>query len=178
MTSLSKLSWQQAFLHYRADAPPSLYQVLGRVNLVSSVASRGSSWSFATDMLGNGYRGSNLASPVLNFARLPVRVQKHILYYVLARAPYSFLYHIMLDNLSTQHGQALTLLAALSAVPILYSLFGADKNRNELPYPPGPKGRFLLGNLLDIPFFKPWLSYVKMGKQCDSKRGAFVRQDD
>ena len=84
----------------------------------------------------------------------------------------------MLDNLSTQHGQALTLLAALSAVPILYSLFGADRNRNELPYPPGPKGRFLLGNLLDIPVFKPWLSYVKMGKHCDSKRVAFVRQDD
>ena len=79
----------------------------------------------------------------------------------------------MLDNLST-HGQALTLLAALSAVPILYGLFSVDKNRNRLPYPPGPKGRFLLGNLLDIPPFKPWLSYVKMGEKYDSKHGAFL----
>ena len=63
MTSLPKLSWHQAFLHYRADAPPSLYQVLGRVNLVSSVALRGSSWSFATDMLGNGYCGFGRLEP-------------------------------------------------------------------------------------------------------------------
>ena len=80
----------------------------------------------------------------------------------------------MLDSLSSQ---ALTLIVVLSA-PILYGLFGASKNRNDLPYPPGPKGRFLLGNLLDIPPFKPWLSYMKMGKQYNSKRGAFVRQDN
>ena len=84
----------------------------------------------------------------------------------------------MLDNLSSQPGQALTLLAVLSAVPILYGLFGAGKRRDELPYPPGPTRRFLLGNFLDIPPFKPWLSYVKMGKQYNSKRGAFVRQDN
>ena len=84
----------------------------------------------------------------------------------------------MLDNLSSQPGQALTLLAVLSAVPILYGLFGAGKNKNGLPYPPGPKEHFLLGNLLDIPPFKPWLSYVKMGKQYNSKSGAFLRQDD
>jgi hypothetical protein len=84
----------------------------------------------------------------------------------------------MLDSLSSQPGQALTLLAVISAVPILYSLFGADKNRNGHPYPPGPKGSFLLGNLLDIPPFKPWLSYVKMGTQYNSKRGVFVKQDD
>jgi hypothetical protein len=85
----------------------------------------------------------------------------------------------MLDNLSSQPGQALTLLAVLSAVPILIlcDLFGAGKNKNGLPYPPGPKEQFLLGNLLDIPPFKPWLSYVKMGKQYNSKSGAFLRQD-
>ena len=84
----------------------------------------------------------------------------------------------MLDNLSSQPGQALTLLAILSAVPILYGLFGAGKRRNELSYPPGPTRRFLLGNFLDIPPFKPWLSYVKMGKQYNSKCGAFARQDN
>ena len=84
----------------------------------------------------------------------------------------------MLDNLSSQSGQALTLLAVLSAIPILYGLFRAGKNRNELPYPPGPKGRFLLGTLLDLPPFKPWLSYMKMGKQYNSECGAFVRQDN
>ena len=75
----------------------------------------------------------------------------------------------MLDNLSSPPGQALTFLAVLSAVPILYGLFGADKNRNGLPYPPGPKGHFLLGNMLDIRPLKSWLSYVKMGKQYNSK---------
>ena len=54
----------------------------------------------------------------------------------------------MMDNLSL--GQALALLAGLSAIPILYGLFGTDKNRNVLPYPPGPKGNVLLGNLPDI----------------------------
>ncbi|KAF8698400.1 hypothetical protein AX14_001140, partial [Amanita brunnescens Koide BX004] len=68
-----------------------------------------------------------------------------------------------MDSLSL--GQALTLLAVLSAIPILYSLF---RTRNVHPYPPGPKGNILLGNLLDIPTFKPWLSYVKMGKKYNS----------
>ena len=83
---------------------------------------------------------------------------------------------IMLDNFSP--GQALTLLVVLSVIPILYGLFGANKNRNVLLYPPGPKGNFLLGNLLDVPTFKPWLSYTKMGKQYNSKRGAFLRRKD
>ncbi|KAF8733247.1 hypothetical protein AX14_003985 [Amanita brunnescens Koide BX004] len=74
----------------------------------------------------------------------------------------------MLDNFSSQLGQSLTLLAFLYAMFILYKLFGADKNRNRHPYPPGPKGNFLLGNLLDIPSFKPWLSYTNMGKQYNS----------
>ena len=84
----------------------------------------------------------------------------------------------MLDNLSSQPGQALTLLAVLSAVPILYALFGAGKNRKGLPYPPGPKGHLLIGNLLDILPCKQWLSYVKLGKQYNSKSGVLVRQDN
>jgi hypothetical protein len=82
-----------------------------------------------------------------------------------------------MDSLSL--GQALTSLAVLSAIPILYSLFRTDKNRNVPPYPPGPKGNVLLGNLLDIPTFKPWLSYVKMGKQYNSKHATVCpRQDE
>ena len=98
------------------------------------------------------------------------RLQKHIYDQELKRC----IVLIMLDSLTLGH--ALTLLAVLSAVPILYSLFGTDKNRNGLPYPPGPKGNIFLRNLLDIPTFKPWHSYVKMGKQYNSKPGAFVRQ--
>ena len=79
---------------------------------------------------------------------------------------------IMLDTRSL--GQGLTLLAVISAIPILYHLFRTNKHRNGHPYPPGPKGNFLLGNLLDMPTFKPWLSYVKMGKQYDSKCSTFV----
>lgn len=87
----------------------------------------------------------------------------------------------MLDHLSSQPGQALTLLAVgISVVPILYGLFRTNKSRNGLPYPPGPKGNFLLGNLLDIPPFKPWLSYVKMGKHYNSKWGVLrvLEQDN
>ncbi|KAJ7644019.1 cytochrome P450 [Roridomyces roridus] len=35
----------------------------------------------------------------------------------------------------------------------------------RLPYPPGPRPRFLIGNLLDMPAHLPWLTYTEWGKQ-------------
>ncbi|KAF7348408.1 hypothetical protein MSAN_01794900 [Mycena sanguinolenta] len=35
----------------------------------------------------------------------------------------------------------------------------------RLPFPPGPKPRFLLGNFFDIPSEQPWLTYTEWGKQ-------------
>lgn len=39
--------------------------------------------------------------------------------------------------------------------------------------PPGPKRRFLLGNLLDLPREKEWLQFTEWSKQY----GRFIKQD-
>jgi hypothetical protein len=41
---------------------------------------------------------------------------------------------------------------------------GRDGNPNGLPLPPGPKGYPLIGNLFDMPVYKPWLVYDKWRK--------------
>jgi hypothetical protein len=41
---------------------------------------------------------------------------------------------------------------------------GRDGNLNGLPLPPGPKGYPLIGNLFDMPAFKPWLVYDEWRK--------------
>ena len=43
--------------------------------------------------------------------------------------------------------------------------------RQELPYPPGPPPKPLIGNALDIPSKKPWIVYREMCKEYNS---AFV----
>lgn len=37
-------------------------------------------------------------------------------------------------------------------------------NAHGAPYPPGPKKKFLVGNLLDLPTGQPWLTYTKLAK--------------
>ncbi|KAG1892829.1 cytochrome P450 [Suillus subluteus] len=39
------------------------------------------------------------------------------------------------------------------------------KQKNPAPYPPGPPGLPLVGNVLDIPQVKPWLTFTKWGKK-------------
>jgi hypothetical protein len=39
------------------------------------------------------------------------------------------------------------------------------KGSSQLPFPPGPKPRFITGNLQDIPTDLPWLTYTEWGKQ-------------
>ena len=36
---------------------------------------------------------------------------------------------------------------------------GRDGNLNGLPLPPGPKGYPVIGNLFDMPIYKPWVVY-------------------
>ncbi|KAG1851303.1 cytochrome P450 [Suillus subalutaceus] len=37
--------------------------------------------------------------------------------------------------------------------------------KNPAPYPPGPRGWPLIGNLLDMPRIKPWLTFTEWGKK-------------
>lgn len=54
--------------------------------------------------------------------------------------------------------------AAAAAVALgTWSLMKAS--RPKLPYPPGPKGRPLIGNLLDMPQELDWLTYHRMGQE-------------
>ena len=58
---------------------------------------------------------------------------------------------------------------ALASVSFLYVicltvLRGSRRNSKRLPYPPGPKGYPVIGNLLDAPTDKPWLTYDEWGK--------------
>jgi hypothetical protein len=39
-----------------------------------------------------------------------------------------------------------------------------DGNPNGLPLPPGPKGFPLIGNLFDMPIYKPWVVYDEWRK--------------
>ena len=41
--------------------------------------------------------------------------------------------------------------------------------RQELPFPPGPPPKPLIGNALDIPSKKPWIAYRDMCKKYNSK---------
>ena len=41
---------------------------------------------------------------------------------------------------------------------------GRDGNPNGLPLPPGPKGYPLIGNIFDMPIYKPWIVYDEWRK--------------
>ncbi|KAF7348416.1 hypothetical protein MSAN_01795800 [Mycena sanguinolenta] len=55
---------------------------------------------------------------------------------------------------------------AVSAILLaVVGLLQRRKATSRLPFPPGPKPRFLVGNLFDIPTEMPWITYTEWGKQ-------------
>ena len=49
----------------------------------------------------------------------------------------------------------------LGALGLLFVFF----RRNKYPYPPGPKGLPVLGNIFDVPPKGQWIAFAKMSKE-------------
>jgi hypothetical protein len=59
-------------------------------------------------------------------------------------------------------------LLVLGAAIFIIARWALPKLRNgprNLPMPPGPRGFLLIGNLLDMPKSKEWLTYTEWGKK-------------
>jgi hypothetical protein len=56
-------------------------------------------------------------------------------------------------------------------IPLLVILLGLgirlwhSRRKSQKPYPPGPKGFPIVGNLFDINNERPWITYGKWAKQ-------------
>jgi hypothetical protein len=65
----------------------------------------------------------------------------------------------------------MTLTNALEYAPyyavaaVVVSLLLRKEWSSKLPYPPGPKGLPLIGNIQDIPSSQEWLTYAKWGRE-------------
>lgn len=54
---------------------------------------------------------------------------------------------------------------AVLLVTTVIFLFVRNKiGRSKLPYPPGPKGSFLIGNIRDIPSSHEWITYAQWSR--------------
>ncbi|PBL03382.1 cytochrome P450 [Armillaria gallica] len=51
--------------------------------------------------------------------------------------------------------------ALASGILLLCYLFSLARNRRRVPFPPGPKGFPLVGNLWDVPVEYPWVTYAR-----------------
>lgn len=55
----------------------------------------------------------------------------------------------------------------LVLVPLAFVVlrrFFRNGETHGTPYPPGPKKKFIIGNLLDLPAAYPWVAYKKLGE--------------
>ncbi|KAF7365091.1 Cytochrome p450 [Mycena venus] len=75
---------------------------------------------------------------------------------------------VSLDNQDSMASSFHEYLPALALPVILLAgagLLKGWKAASRLPFPPGPKPRFIMGNLYDIPSELPWTTYTKWGKE-------------
>ena len=56
-------------------------------------------------------------------------------------------------------------IAVCTAVLVAITISYLNQRRNRYPYPPGPKGLPILGNLLDIPEQRQWITYARWGRE-------------
>ncbi|KAJ7639239.1 cytochrome P450 [Roridomyces roridus] len=61
------------------------------------------------------------------------------------------------------HNEASVALA-LGATALAVVVWSARAKKSIAPFPPGPKGTFLLGNALDLPLSKPWITFTEWAK--------------
>jgi hypothetical protein len=54
---------------------------------------------------------------------------------------------------------------AISLFLFLLVKFRDNRRRRGLPYPPGPPSWPIIGNFLDVPIEKPWITYTNMSKK-------------
>jgi len=54
---------------------------------------------------------------------------------------------------------------SIALLRLFYSITKSNANPNKLPFPPGPKGLPIIGNLLDIPEEKMWITADKWFQQ-------------
>ncbi len=52
-----------------------------------------------------------------------------------------------------------------AASVLSFTLYVLLRRKRRHPYPPGPKGLPLIGNLRDVPFKYQWLTYEKWGRE-------------
>lgn len=57
--------------------------------------------------------------------------------------------------------------ACIATSVILVAIY-LSRRRNRYPYPPGPRGLPILGNILDIPEQRQWITYAKWGREAGS----------
>ena len=66
----------------------------------------------------------------------------------------------------SSYSAALLVIVLLMAVKLTYGL--SRRNARFLPYPPGPKPKFLIGNALDLPKGGAGRVFAKWGKKYNS----------
>ena len=63
-------------------------------------------------------------------------------------------------------------LFAVSLLSAIVYLLLQRRQRPQLPFPPGPKGLPIFGNLLDLPKDNQWLGYQKLGQDIGKQKAS------